>query len=219
MDVQRGKRRSARAADPIFVADRAWSHVAESHWMKRIEDAFQALADIVCQTPSVAFDASEEETISEFYSLWQARAERRALPYQYIKLNGIAGAAIHHDAATIEQLEKNGYLVGRPDGSLAMRDVNAASISLRMGSLRAALEGVGWGVLQAIDGEFCIPDKPVHGFVPLTPSICIAKKTETGRITRETLGTINCAMQEYAVDYIFARSLDACPGVILPLGL
>src|ERR1700730_17538642 len=46
-DLIRGKRRVTHRNDVIFCAQRAWDQRSESGFMKRIEDAFQSLAEMI----------------------------------------------------------------------------------------------------------------------------------------------------------------------------
>ncbi|NIJ32805.1 DUF4238 domain-containing protein [Sphingomonas oligoaromativorans] len=213
VDFKRNRIRRAKPDDVMFCADRAWSHGAETGWMKRMEDDFQALAQLVILNLAVIFESPEENAIRDFYTLWHARAERRNLPVQYVKPNGVLGPATPLTADEIETLEKNGYMTTHADGSFAYRDLNTASISIRMWQLHEALESERWGVIVTSDAEFCVPDTPAHGIIPISPSIALVRNTSSGRVTRANVGEINRAMFAEATSYVFARSLAACPGI------
>lgn len=212
-DLRRGRVRPAKSDDKMFCADRAWSDGAERGWMKRIEDEFQALAQLVLLNPAVSLEPAEEKAARKFYALWHARAERRHLPVQYVRPNGVLPPETPQTADEIEILEKNGYAATRPDGSIAFRDLNTANISIRVGRLEKEIMHEPWGVVVAEGGEFCVPDTPVHGIIPVSPTVALGRNVRSGRVTRENVAEINRAMLHQVTDYVFARCLAACPGL------
>ncbi|WP_264595485.1 DUF4238 domain-containing protein [Sphingobium sp. B12D2B] len=181
--------------------------------MKRIEDAFQKLATTILAERHFDFDEAQCDVISEFYALWQARAERRHLPMQYVEPAGTLGMRHEHSADELEILEKNGYIAARPDGSFAMRDLMGTVIYLNVDRIRDALAAKRWGLIEPVDGEFCVPDVPQHGILPLTPTLALIANETSGRITEKNLADINRAMFGLCQEYLFARDLSRCPGL------
>lgn len=212
-DIKRHLIRRAKSTDTIFCADRAWSDGAERGWMKKIEDDFQEVSQIILLNPLMPLTAANYHVIREFYLLWHARAERRHLPIQYIKPNGVLGATISTTADDVEFLERGGIAVIRTDGSFAYRDFNTGDIVLRMGELEEEIAHLPWGVIIAQDAQFCVPDTPAHGVIPISPSIALRINSRSGRITRSSVSNINRQMVNKATDYFFAGTLAACPGI------
>lgn len=101
----------------------------------------------------------------------------------------------------------------RPDGSFAMCDLMGPVIHLNLESIKAALRATSWGLVEPVDGHFCVPDVPRHGIVSLTPTFALAPNVPSGRITHENLSRLNREIAGNAQDYFFADDLSACPGL------
>ena len=212
-DVVRRIRRPAEDNDNIFCADRSWNHGAETGYMRRYEDAFQNLVPALLSRRACAPADSMTSIISDFYALWKARSKHRRLTSQYLKVCEENVWPNEDTCDRLEVLEKNGYMAMRPDGSLAMRDVMSGEIFLAIRREKEALAASSWGMVETSEGEFCVPDAPQHGILPLTPSLALIANGPTGRITRENLGLINRVLFEHCQEFIFARDLEACPGL------
>lgn len=212
-DMRRGLTRRAGADDDIFVANRAWAHGPEAGWMKDMEDAFQSVAEEALRQRLASFDDSQSEVISEFYALWQARSERRELPVQTIPpAPEVIGMRRNYTVDELELLERNGINAFRGDGSIQMRHVMGPVIRLAMDRIREGMRGRRWSLVEATHGEFCVPDVPAHGIIPLTPSV-VLHSTKTAPATSGDVAEMNRAMSDHARDYVFARSLADCPGI------
>ena len=217
-DLARNIRRPARADDLIFCADRAWNHGAEHGFMKVIEDAFQRLVDPILARTLTQFNDRETEVINEFYSLWASRAHWRRLPYQFIKPGGedlIPRES--HGIDDLELLEKHNITALRPDGSFAMRDIVSPSMRLDIDRMCESFAGLRWGVLVAEEGEFFVPDVPTHGVIPITPALALSLDNESLIIRRDEVERVNHALYSGVQEYMFARSLTACPGLPRPV--
>ena len=213
LDLNRNLVRRARADDDTFCAVRVWNHGAETGWMKEIEDAFQGLANEVLSTARQEFTEAENEVIAEFFGLWQARAKVRHLSGRSIKHTDILGVRRAYTADELERLEKNNIGAFRSDGSLSLRDVIAPWLRLEVDRTRIACAGRGWGLLSSEQGEFCVPDVPSTGIIPLTPVEILALDNAADVITEDEVGTINRTLRSGAEQYLFARSITACPGL------
>ncbi len=181
--------------------------------MKRIEDRFQKVANRILSSRHLDLNDQEFDAIAEFYSLWQARAEHRYLPEQDIKLEGAVSGMNVLSMNERERLEKHGAFVIPGDGTFLMRDANSIIVTFSIYKHKAELPSVSWGLIEACDGEFCVPDKPTHGVLPLTPSLALRVGSPSGRITRDDLADLNRSMFECAKEYVFARDLAKCPGI------
>jgi hypothetical protein len=64
-----------------------------------------------------------------------------------------------------------------------------------------------WGVIQAPEGEFIMPDVPAHDLMPITPTVLLAANHPSGIITMSNLITINTEFLAYTRRYFFGRDL------------
>jgi len=185
--------------------------------MKEIEDAFQTLAEEMLSTGRDTFTDAENETLAEFYGLWQERVRFRHPPTSLLKDERILGVRVSYTDDELELLEKNNISAFRSDGSLAIREVTAPLIRLGVDRMRDDLAGRCWGVLRAGGGEFCVPDVPVSGVIPLTPEVILALDNDSDIITTDEVSGVNKVLQSGAHHYIFARQVAGCPGVIVTM--
>lgn len=213
-DIYRTKFRFAKPEDPIFCADRAWSQPIEEGRMKRIEDRFQKIADRILSAGYSEFNDHELEVIAEFYALWLARAENRLLSHQDIKVEDAFAGRNVFSMDERERTEKAGYWMIPGDGTLPMRYANEIIISFKISDYTAQFASKSWGLIKAVDGEFCVPDKPSHGVIPLTPRLVLRAEYPSSTITKDDLADLNYKMFQCAEQYVFARDLTKCPGFI-----
>lgn len=185
--------------------------------MKSIEDAFQGIANGILEVGQTTFSDQESKILTEFYGLCQARADRRHLPYQHVKANGVSGTCRALSADDLEQLEKHNIVGIRPDATIAMRDFLPGMILADIERINEELEDKVWGVLRSIRGQFCVPDIISRGILPLTPWHVLAISIPSDTITEDSVAIINRTICANARDYVFAQNLDACPGILLPL--
>ncbi|MDR6710156.1 hypothetical protein J2X73_004561 [Novosphingobium sp. 1748] len=213
LDWKNGKRRKARPNDSMFCADRAWSHGAEQGFMKQIEDCFQQLTDDVLAEGQFRTSPARQHTITEFFALWGTRAYHRQLVSQTLKTSGTPRVAYTRDE--LENLEKNSIIGFRADGSIAARDIAAPVIRLNIDRVVTDMAGHSWGLLTAREGEFCVPDAPHQPILPITPTLAFKLDVFSGPVTGRFVATLNAAQRQSAKDYVFARNLNACPGIDL----
>ncbi len=181
--------------------------------MKDMEDAFQKLVGEVLSGMLRAFNERQSATISDFYALWQARAERRHLPNQRIPAAaGVLGMRVNYTEDDLEVLEKNGISAFRGDGSISMRHIVGPRIRLDMDAILKAMSGRHWGIVTSADGEFCVPDVPAHGIIPLTPTVAL-DSSRSGALSYDEVVYINWLLASKSREYLFARSVRACPGL------
>ncbi|MDR6513375.1 hypothetical protein J2792_004269 [Novosphingobium capsulatum] len=181
--------------------------------MKAIEDRFQEVANRILSSGRLSSSNQDSEAVAEFYSLWQARAEHRYLSEQDIKLEGVVPGRNVLSMDERERLEKCGAFVILGDGTFPMRDANSIIVTFSIYKHKAELPSEPWGLIEACDGEFCVPDKPADGVLPLTPSLALRVGAPSGQITRDGLADLNRRMFVGAEEYVFARDLAKCPGI------
>lgn len=181
--------------------------------MKVIEDRFQEVVSRILSSGGLDLDDEESEAISEFYSLWQARAEHRHLSEQDITIDGAVPGKNVLSRDERERLEKLGAFVIPGDGTFPMRDANSIIVTFSIYKHKAELPSGSWGLIEACDGEFCVPDKPTNGVLPLTPSLALRVGSTSYRISKEALADLNRRTLVSAKEYVFARDLTKCPGL------
>lgn len=208
-DLVREKRRITRCGDPIFCARRAWDQRSESGYMRRIEDAFQTIADMIIAGMLQKITPYDRMTINRFYALWRHRARYRIAPDD-VKVAGILGE--HLTKEQEENLEANGYSYVRANGSMPGRQMNGLQLEMRISLIgRSNVGDAEWGIVRADDGEFIVPDVPVHTILPLTPSLCLMAPGSNATIARYNVGVVNRMLRNTSQAYYFARDFAACP--------
>ena len=206
------KRRPAKPRDSIFCARRAWDQRAEAGYMKSIEDQFQHLATQIVASHIQSIPADQKEIVDQFYALWYMRGRHKRLSSQQIQLNGVYGDMLSLEEE--ENLEKKHYLWVRPDGNMPARQFNGLWLQQQIDGYAAQLSSrVNWRIVQALAGEFLVPDVPEALFVPLSPTIGLASADGDGKIIEDDVARINRFMMDHSREYYFARDLKACPAL------
>jgi hypothetical protein len=209
-DRLRNMVRPAKPNDIIFCARRAWDRRAETGYMKRIEDAFQNLASMIIDRTVTDLNDDNKQILNRFYALWYMRSRYRTLPAQEIQAKVVTGTDLTLDQE--ENLEINGYLFVRPGGRLLARQMNGIRLQFRIDKFSADLRsGTQWGIIQSEEGEFIVPDIPMHGIVPLTPTLCLISPAPNGVISSTNVATINRAVRATSHEYFFAQDFSQCP--------
>jgi len=202
------KKLSPRAS--IFCARRAWDQRSEYGYMRHIEGRFQALADrIVAGYRSLS--APECEAVTQFYALWRYRAIQREKVEPDVTIRGfLPDRTLSEDR--MEALESNGYVVANAMGAMPGRMM--AGMRIQFGIRKVALDllGVRWGVAEAFQGEFVIPDSPgTITIVPVSPDICLAADTGDHTVMPEGVRLINQLAISTSSSYLVARDFSKCP--------
>jgi hypothetical protein len=208
-DALRKHVRPAKLGDLIFCARRAWDQRAEAGYMRRIEDAFQALADKIIDGSVSEIGEAEKLVVNDFYSLWHVRARRRNLKEQDIQMKGVTGENLTPDQAEI--LESKGIIFLRKGGKLPTRHINGMQMQILIDRQVEALAQAQWGIIQAQEGEFVVPDVPIHSIVPLTPTRCLVSPAPCGMILKKNVAEINRSLITASHEYFFARDFSKCP--------
>jgi hypothetical protein len=168
-------------SDRLSLMRRAWDQRAEAGYMKDIEDAFQAIASKIIDGTVSTINAAENIIVNRFYALWYIRARLRTLDTQEIQLNKVTGRNLTQDEE--ERLEKNGILFIREGGKVPARQMNGIQIQRWIDAYTSdSLSAATWGIIQAQEGQFIVPDVSAHIIIPLTPTICLAANTPDGII-------------------------------------
>jgi hypothetical protein len=179
--------------------------------MKRIEDKFQRLANLIIDGQVLSFNQEQTHVISSFYALWLARAQIRDRPEKDAIMPGIwPGHAISKDQE--EGLEKAGYAFSRGN-ILPARMINGVAVHVLVARhLRRINPTANWGIVHASSGEFIVPDWPLdYSFVPITPTLALVNDSINQRLDRGAVGLVNEQLRSTSRRYFFARDFAACP--------
>jgi hypothetical protein len=206
-DKARGKVRPAKPNDPMFCAKRAWDERAEAGYMKGIEDAFQALATKIIKRTVSTIDAEGDSIVNRFYALWFWRATLRTLDTQELQLNKVTGPGRTLTQDEEECLEKKWMLFIREDGTVPARQINGLHIQRLVDSYAS----VSWGIIEAQEGQFIVPDVSAHHIIPLAPTLCLVANTPDGIIHKQNVAEINRALRAASQKYFFANDFSKCP--------
>jgi hypothetical protein len=207
-DKLRQLRRPAAPNDDLFVAKRVWDQRAESGYMRKIEDAFQALTSEIVADNIVAIADEHKRTIDEFYALWNIRAKVRHLEPQDFTQSGLLGDDLTLDQQEI--LEKNGYTFMRPTG-VPSRMLYGLRMQFEIRQTIDDLSATQWGLVRPLSGHFLVPDNPKITMIPVSPMHCLCAGGQNGIITEQNLREINDVFREVSDAYYFALDLDRCP--------
>jgi hypothetical protein len=195
----------------FFSGMRVWDHGAESGFMKKIEDQFQAVAEQITVAQG-RLAQEQHDIVSDFYALWYARATLKANPIADQPLHSIVGKERRNSVDDQEMLEKNDILFINEDFTLAGRMLASAQIWRSITTYRKRYPGQRWGIVSAHQGEFVVPDqfggRPI---VPLTPTICLIANYVDFRASEEQIRNLNNLAGDVAREYVLARSFAACP--------
>lgn len=176
--------------------------------MRQIEDAFQAVAEGVISGSVTHIDAEQKPAVDAFYALWRIRADWRGAEDGVIPLPGVTGDDLSLDAQ--ENLESNRYAFARKDG-MPKRFIHGVRMQMEMNAYRSQVSAVPWAIIRAREGQFLVPDHPTYLYIPITPTICLARGESSGWITRANLAEINAAQRAASREYFFAQDLSNCP--------
>jgi hypothetical protein len=178
--------------------------------MKLIEGPFQDLAGKIIKGLVATIGDKEKRIVNEFFALWYMRSRHRSLEALEFQANGVTDSNLTKNQE--ENLEKNGIIFSRQGGRFPARQLNG--FTLQMWTYRYAnddLPVTQWGIIQAQNGEFIVPDVPTQTVIPLTPTLCLASPAPNGTIAKQNVADINRAVMEASQNYFFARDFSRCP--------
>jgi hypothetical protein len=203
--------RKAKPSDDMFCAKRAWDAKAESGYMKKIEDAFQELASRIIEGKIAKIDHADQRKATEFFALWKWRAIYRDKEMSGEKFN-ITGNDLTKDQE--EMYEKMGVLTTRKDGTMPAHRVYSIQIQGGIMHDMSALSNIGWGIVQAQEGQFIVPDFPAITFIPLTPTLCLCgardNAVDSGVVLKRNVVDININLKANSKEYYFANDFGQC---------
>jgi hypothetical protein len=192
----------------LFCARRAWDQRAEIGYMKGIEDEFQSIAGRIvdgCRS----LTSREHASISRFFALWYLRASRRTQPEPDQPLRGIIGEHFTKDEEEI--LEKHWISFARRDATVPGRMMLGLKIQIEIDRLMIRyFNEKQWGILQASNGNFLVPDISHSGAVPVSPNLLLLCERKNTVITQSEIAIINFQLASFALEYLIARDFQKC---------
>lgn len=204
---QTGETFPSKSRNPIFCAQRAWDHWSERGFMREIENRFQPIADDICSGKLRSITQLEHDAISRMFALWSCRFQNQDNS-QPDPVFDWSKPAVEFDQVALEDLEREGIFVQRPDRSFPMRHL----IGMRMSSqvedwtYQMAMSRGNWGILRAQDGEFLVPDNfGQFQILPLSPKILLAYRNNDRIANLAEVVELNQIACACASRYIFAR--------------
>jgi hypothetical protein len=189
--LRKGLRQPKKLApqNPIFCARRAWDQRSEAGYMRHIEDRFQALADRIVDG-NRSLSEPDCKVVTQFYALWRHRAIQRDTREADAPIRGLLPENLSEDQREI--IERNGYIVVDAVGAIPGRMMGGLRIQSGIGQLVSQLSGTRWGVAEASQGEFLVPDQFGQFLaVPLNPRLCLIAGTEDRTVLLDDVRLIN----------------------------
>jgi hypothetical protein len=198
----------------LFCAFRAWDQATEHARSRITETSYEALADGVASGAVQHLTPEQNQIVSDFYGLWNARHLVRTRPIESLSVPGASGETPLTWEAR-ENLEANGYVFTQA-GTFPPHIAGAIQVmGIRLRENRA-LTGCQWGIVRASSGEFLVPDNCVSLLaVPVAPTVCLVGNVLDLAADATEVAQVNGVLLQQAHAYYFARDLKACP---LPLG-
>lgn len=209
--IKKQEEKHFKRDDEVFCRLRAWDQLAESGWMKQIEDKYQILADAVLAGSIHTITEKEEPIITNMYALWNIRADEREDPFDDQK-TGAPDVSRHLTKDEEEYLERNHITFVRPDLSIPGRHLLGIQMRLNLFKVAKQMNDARWGILRASDGEFIVPDNFSNArILPLSPTICFSSPSSDAVIGAREVAEINSLAVTSSKWYYFARELSKCP--------
>ena len=110
-----------------------------------------------------------------------------------------------------EFLEKNKVGFIKPNLTFPGRQIAGGQIQLNLFEARKRMKDAQWGILQASEGEFIVPDNfSTARILPISPTICFFSQSENAVISKKQVVIINGLSVSNSNDYYFANDLSKC---------
>ncbi|MEB3190640.1 MAG: DUF4238 domain-containing protein [Snowella sp.] len=200
----------------LFCAKRQWDQASEDT-TKKIEDAFQSLADQIVSTKISSIGPVEKKIVNDFYSLWNIRVHIKNNPIPEQKLDGIIRLPVNLTKDEQEFLEKEHITPIRQDCTISGRHFAGSLIQKFLYEDRERLKDNEWGIIKAKIGEFLVPDQSFCKiFLPLSPTLCLLSQSANTIIDEEKVAQINRYVFDQSIEYFFAHDFENCPILSCP---
>ena len=127
-----------------LLCQRAWDQRAEHGYMRKIEDAFQEVADRIVTTGVLA--GEDDRKLTQFWFLWQFHAGIKENPMEDVKVPGVPALVQTKDAQ--EGFERKWVLTVGLNGMFSGRSM--AGIQMQAWIAGASREKFRWGVVGGL---------------------------------------------------------------------
>jgi hypothetical protein len=178
--------------------------------MKKIyEDPFQELAERILTGESSSLNSKDTETATCFWGLWASRFLAQKEPPEDIPVVGVTGI---ESQDLREQLERGHALFINPDGTISGR--NKAGLDIQKGIDQILLDYANWswGIVEAKESEFIVPDCPCVMYLPISPKIAMLANDQQfhgkAYFSVEDVKGLNKALFSVTKRYLFAHSIN-----------
>ncbi len=105
------------------------------------------------------------------------------------------------------------YLSAKADKAPAHR-LHGLQVQFAIDHECSALAGIHWGIIQAMGGQFVVPDNPIITYVPLHPTLCLCGGAQEwladSAIIRSNVIDMNRNLLKGCKAYYFANNLAEC---------
>ncbi|MFP5207291.1 MAG: hypothetical protein ACLGSH_18205 [Acidobacteriota bacterium] len=167
----------------LFCVERLWDQRSEAGYMKKIEDEFQALVDVLEAGRLGPLSPDEHRRITRFWSLWYWRNHFIDSPLEDTQMNGIAGEPLTQDKKEI--LESHWYVFQAGDGKIPARMMTGARIEMGIIYNSRTYDDKRWGVLRSPSLPLVIGDRPGSVMsIPASPRLLLAVDNPDGEMTK-----------------------------------
>lgn len=195
-----------RPDNRFFTLRRVWDQRAEAGWMKKIEDRFQALVEDVLIGKVEFITGDDAWTVTHYFSLWYWRSRVQPPDETEQQFAGLTGETLTRDQE--EHFEKMNVMFVRAGGRMPARFLTGIQLQTRVDQYAHQLvTGWDWGVIQAQEGEFLMPDVPHHTMLPIAPKVLFAAHNPNGTIVKSNVLAINTGFVAYTWSYFIARDI------------
>lgn len=208
LDLKRGITRKAAPNDSIFSCRRVWDHASETGFMKHTEDLYQDLAEKLIAGKSINLEI-RNTVVTKFYSLWCSRF----YVHKYNNYEDVS-LAVEGDIFTKnkeEKIESMNMSFVRSDGMMPARFIAGGQAQIRCMHYEQLYKKVKWGLVQAQNKEFMVPDNFLKVMVvPLSPKLAFIGGCRDGIALDEDVIKVNSAARNCAESFILCRDLTKC---------
>lgn len=196
-----------------FVVNRCWDQRTEAEIMSPIERNFGIVSTRVLRTKITTLDAADHAVVTKMFSLWRVRNYFANKPLPDFTVAGVRPERVLSNNE-MDECEHFGIISMRSDGSIPGRMMAGPLLQLKLDQQVASMAGMRWGIINAANGEFLLPD----GFgdlmvMPLSPKCCFVADHVDAVAPRSVVAEINSLAKVSAKTYLAARDLSACPGL------
>lgn len=128
-----------------------------------------------------------------------------------LKINAV-GPERQLDINSRELLESKGVMYLNPDAKMGARFVHGARFYLFHDREMERLRGTRWGLAHCRAGELlCADNYRGYLYMPISPTAAFLGGYQDGMLTLDDVRQCNKLSLKVAVNWLFARDLQACP--------